>query len=482
MGLRTFVVVVGSLLVVVSQLGVPGLAATELAPQSPSSEIDNLCEVAAPNEILAEPEALLAEPDTAVAESETAVPASFLPDPPLFSLLEKQPDEQDGSVVLFAQELAPTAVPSPGTLVASLPTAADPSQEVMPPPAAPVTPRYKVDDNNDVRRFLDQFQTGYRRAVIERWLVRAGRYLPMLLDVFKQKGLPEELVFTAMIESGFDPLAASRAGAKGLWQFMAPTARRYGLRVDTWLDERLDPEKSTLAAARHFLDLYAVFGSWNLVQAAYNAGERTVLEAIRAMGTSDFWALTRGRWLKDETKNFIPAIQAATMIAREPQRYGFTVTPAEPLAYELVSVPGSTGLKQLASASRLDVETLERLNPELRLKQTPPGGPYSLKVPVGSSALLREGLNHEPAIHSTSPAPHHYSGTGASLPAPRSPMPTVHTVKRQETVSVIAQRYGVSVTDIIRWNGLGDAARIRPGDKLRVASAGGRVETTSRSQ
>ena len=100
-----------------------------------------------------------------------------------------------------------------------------------------------------VRRFLDRFQTGDRRAVVERWLVRAGRYLPMVLDVFKQKGLPEDLVFTAMIESGFDPLAASRAGARGIWQFMAPTARRYGLRVDRWLDERLDPEKSTAAAA-----------------------------------------------------------------------------------------------------------------------------------------------------------------------------------------------------------------------------------------
>jgi membrane-bound lytic murein transglycosylase D len=236
-----------------------------------------------------------------------------------------------------------------------------------------------------------------------------------------------------------------------------------------------------LAAARHLLDLYAVFGSWNLAQAAYNAGERTVLEAIRAMGTSDFWALARGRWLKDETKNYVPAIKAATLIAREPERYGFTVTPAEPLAYELVSVPGSTALKALASACRVDVETLERLNPELRLKQTPPGGSYSLKVPIGSAALLRAALDREPGLAAGS-TPHTYGARAAAHPpATRSASTLLHTVKRQETVSTIAKQYGVSVTDIIRWNGLGDGARIRPGDKLRVAS-GKREETASRVQ
>src|SRR5499426_3617971 len=208
------------------------------------------------------------------------------------------------------------------------------------------SPAYRVHDNQHVRFFLDRFQTGYRRAIVESRLVRAGRYLPMILDVFRQKGLPDELVFTAMIESGFNPMAVSRAGAKGLWQFMAPTARRYGLRIDEWLDERLDPEKSTIAAARHLLDLYAVFGSWNLVQAAYNAGEMKVLQAIRAMGSSDFWTLRRGAVLQDETKNFIPAIHAATLIAREPERYGFVVTPASPLQYEVVVVPGSTSLRQ----------------------------------------------------------------------------------------------------------------------------------------
>ena len=246
-----------------------------------------------------------------------------------------------------------------------------------------------------MRQFVDQFQTGYRRAVVEKWLTRLGEYLPMILDVFRQKGLPDELVFTAMIESGFNPVAVSRAGAKGLWQFMAPTARRYGLRIDEWLDERLDPEKSTMAAARHLLDLYAVFGSWNLVQAAYNAGEMRVLQAIRAMGTSDFWTLRSGQVLPDETKNFIPAIQAATLIAREPERYGFVFTPTEPLSYEVVMAPRATSLKRLADRSDIPIDVFERLNPELKLKQTPPDGPYPLKVPVGVPKLVRAALERE---------------------------------------------------------------------------------------
>ena len=443
-------VLVGSLalpLMVVGQLGVSSAAATEPPSVPLSEDVVSLCGREGTNEIL--------EPEVVGACSTAADLARIVP--PV-----KQPEATDSSTAATVFE--PGFV-FPRIAVAPLPV----PKEIIPLTApTPAIPPYKVEDNHDVRRFLDQFQTGYRRAVVERWLVRAGRYLPMVLDVFKQKGLPEELVFTAMIESGFDPLAASRAGAKGLWQFMAPTARRYGLRVDNWLDERLDPEKSTVAAARHFLDLYAVFGSWNLAQAAYNAGERTVVEAIKAMGTSDFWALARGRWLADETKNFVPAIQAATIIAREPERYGFMVTPAPPLMYDLVSVPRSTNLKQLAARSGLDLDALERLNPELRLKQTPPDGSYQLKVPVGGAQLVRMAIDHDSG-------PHH--SRAPSQGTVQGSKPTTHVVKKQETLGGIAKRYGVASADIIRWNGLDGSGRIRPGDRLRVASIDRRVET-----
>jgi membrane-bound lytic murein transglycosylase D len=447
-------VLYAALLILIGQLGSSSAAATEVSP--PSETLEVLCsEDRMPG---------LLEPEAAAACFEAAHPVKHLANGEGFAALAQTTASGAPDLTAFGPEPAPIAL---------RPTAAGAGSArggTATPPATSA-PSYPVEDNHYVRRFLDQYQTGYRRAIVEKWLVRAGRYLPMVLNVFKQKGLPEELVFTAMIESGFDPLAVSRAGAKGLWQFMAPTARRYGLRVDRWMDERLDPEKSTVAAARHFIDLYAVFGSWNLAQAAYNAGERTVLDAIKAMGTSDFWTLARGRWLADETKNFIPAIKAATLIAREPERYGFMVTPAPPLIYDVVSVPRSTSLRLLASASGLDLASLERLNPELRLKQTPPDGTYSLKVPVGGAAAVRAALERQTATR----APGSASRTaGKDVPAPQgSPgtRPAIHVVKWQETVSLIAKRYRVSVADLIRWNGLDEAARIRVGDRLRVAAA-----------
>ncbi|MGH7383611.1 MAG: transglycosylase SLT domain-containing protein [Candidatus Rokuibacteriota bacterium] len=360
---------------------------------------------------------------------------------------------------------------------------AEPPQEPAAPVSSAASPAlspkqvssYQIDQNDHVLRFLEQFQTGYRRAVVERWLARSGRYLPMILDVFRQKGLPEELVFTAMIESGFNPVAVSHAGAKGMWQFMAPTARRYGLRVDRWLDERLDPEKSTVAAANYLSDLYKMFGSWELVQAAYNAGEMRVLRAIQGTGTRDFWTLTRSRLLRDETKNFVPAIHAAVLIGQEPEQYGFTVKPEEPLSYEQIRVPKATSLKHVAALSGIPLEELVRLNSELRRKQTPPDSPYHLKVPRGSAPALQAGLDREAAARksvSASRADRSKKRKVAERPTPKG----VHVVQPRDTIGAIAKRYGVSIQQISRWNDLDRGARIFPGDRLRVAAAGRRTD------
>jgi soluble lytic murein transglycosylase-like protein len=284
-----------------------------------------------------------------------------------------------------------TTLPQPEATAPTAPTATE--------PAAQAAANDRAQPNDRVRYFLDQFQTGDRRAVVERWLTRSGRYLPMILEVFKQTGLPEELAFTAMIESGFDPIAVSCAGAKGLWQFMAPTARRYGLRVDRWLDERLDPEKSTMAAAHYLRDLHTVFGSWELAQAAYNAGAMKVERAIRGAGTRDFWTLSRSRWLRDETKDYVPQIHAATLIGQEPERYGFAVTPEQPLHYEQIAVPRATTLRRIAALAGIPLKDLERLNSALRQKQTPPESSYQLKVPLGSARALRAGLQREVTAH-----------------------------------------------------------------------------------
>ena len=321
------------------------------------------------------------------------------------------------------------------------------------PQAAP--PALLIRDNAEVRRFLEEYQTGYRRALVERWLGRSGRYAEMIQGVLRSKGLPEDLMFTAMIESGFNPVAVSRAGAKGLWQFMAPTARRYGLRVDRWVDERFDPEKSTVAAASYLRDLHAMFGSWELAKAAYNAGEMKVIRAMKALKTRDFWELTRGSVLREETKNFVPAIQAATLIGREPERYGFVAAFAEPLAYEQAPVPAVTTLKHVAALSRVSADELEELNPELRLKQTPPGGAYLLKFPSGGAQRFIEARLRERALAS-------HGRPGVS---------DVHVVKPRETMRGIARRYGLSAAELARRNDLNEAARIRPGDRLRIAAA-----------
>jgi membrane-bound lytic murein transglycosylase D len=332
----------------------------------------------------------------------------------------------------------------------------------------------------EVKYFIDRF-SGVRKDVVELWLIRSGRYTSMIHNILGQAGLPEDLIFTAMIESGFNPLAVSRAGAKGLWQFMAATAKRYGLRVDRWLDERLDPEKSTWAAAAYLRDLYAMFGSWHLVQAAYNGGEMRVTRAIQALRTSDFWQLhQKSPILANESKNFVAAIQAASVIGRDPDRYGFSITPDTPIRYENVQVPAATSLRSLALATGVPERDFQELNPALRLNQTPPGGAYALRVPPGATprveAALARGVApaREPVVArevsakstKTVSAKARTAKTGKAVSAAPS---RIHVVKPKETLQVIARRYGVSSEELQRWNGL-DTARIQPGDRLRVTA------------
>lgn len=372
-------------------------------------------------------------------------------------------------------------------------------------------PPYPVELNPQVQRFLDLFQSEDKRGVIERWLHKSGRYLGMIRDVFRQKRLPEDLAYTAMIESGFNPLAVSRAGAKGLWQFTGSTGRRYGLKIDRWVDERLDPLKSSLAAADHLKDLFTQFGSWFLAQAAYNAGEVRVARAMQSSGSDDFWTIARGRLLREETKRFVPAIQAATLIAREPERYGFDVAPALPQPFEVAVVPFSLELGVIAAMGEIPPQALRELNPELLRDATPPGGSYSLKVPEGSGDRLRERLERLSAsdemrwtVHRVQRgeslqnlarayriAPrrvleiNRLSGSalrpGTEVVVPvlpavrprRDPGESVHVVRAGETLSEIARWHRVTLDQILRWNGLTRSTRIYPGDRLRVTESPG---------
>jgi membrane-bound lytic murein transglycosylase D len=317
---------------------------------------------------------------------------------------------------------------------------------------------YPLVMNEQVRFFVDRF-TGERREVVEQWMGRAGRYLGMIRHVLRRNGLPEDLAFTAMIESGFNPLAVSRAGAKGLWQFMAQTARRYGLRVDHWVDERLDPEKATGAAAAYFRDLHGIFGSWTLAQAAYNAGEMKVIRALRTTGAKDFWPLTGTVHLARETKDFVPQIQAAVLIGRDPERYGFEVKDFEPSAMDRLAVPPSTDLRALAHAAGMPSDALRTLNPVLVRGVTPPDAPYDVKVPTERRKEIMTALAppRRTMLAQT-------SGTTRASGASK-----VHVVRPRETINSIAKRYGVSAGEVLRMNSLEKHDSIRPGDRLRIA-------------
>jgi len=331
---------------------------------------------------------------------------------------------------------------------------------------------YPVALNSQVQYFLDRF-TGNRREVVNLWVGRAGRYLGMIRDVLKRRGMPEELAYTAMIESGYNPKAVSRVGAKGMWQFMASTARRYGLRVDQWIDERLDPEKSTVAAASYLRDLHAMFGSWALAQAAYNAGEVKVSRAIRLTGSSDFWTLAQTNHLRRETKDFVPQIHAATLIGQDPSRYGFEFTEPEPLAVDSIVVPASTDLRRLSARAGVSLETLRALNPVLVRPVTPPGTSWTLIIPVGSRPGVQAALAPRPPATKPARTVVARAATAQSVARPDS----VHVVRPRDTVTSIAKRYGVTVGDVMRWNHLEHETPIRPGDRLRVAEVRPSVES-----
>ncbi len=324
-----------------------------------------------------------------------AIPQPPEPPPLPAGVLLESPSEAEADPATGTGAAAQDPGPA-GPLTFDDPIFQDPRAEVTLslPPGIPV-PSYPIMINRSVEALIDHF-TARERERFGLWLARSGRYLGMIQRVFRERGLPEELAYTAMIESGFSPVAVSRVGAKGLWQFMEATARRYGLVVNRWVDERLDPVKSTIAAAQYLGDLYGMFGHWFLAQAAYNAGEARVGRAIQRAKTSDFWALTRTRHLPDETKRFVPQILAATVITRAPGRYGFDVTLDSPLAYDEVTVKRALDFESVATLAEVGVEQVRELNPALRGGVTPPVGGYVLRLPLGAGARLESALQNPP--------------------------------------------------------------------------------------
>ncbi|PYM62574.1 MAG: lytic transglycosylase [Candidatus Rokuibacteriota bacterium] len=333
-----------------------------------------------------------------------------------------------------ASDAEPGSLPDSLARELSGPLFEDPRAErtISLPPGIPV-PDYPLIITPSVETLIQIF-TARDRERFGRWIARSGRYLDMIQRIFRARGLPEELAYTAMIESGFSPYAVSRVGAKGMWQFMEGTARRYGLTVNRWVDERLDPVRATVAAAQYLGDLYDMFGHWFLAQAAYNAGEARIAKAIQRTGTSDFWALTRTPHLPDETKLFVPQILAATVITREPARFGFDVDPAPALAYEDVPVARSLDLETVARLAGVAEERVRELNPSLVARVTPPTGEYTLRLPEGTGARFTAALEATPSGELT--------------------VWGLHRVGRSQTLAEIARLYRISPQRLTEVNHL----------------------------
>ncbi|MDT8440350.1 MAG: LysM peptidoglycan-binding domain-containing protein [Desulfuromonadales bacterium] len=309
---------------------------------------------------------------------------------------------------------------------------------------------FPIVENDKVRYFVDYF-TGKGRKTFKLWLERSTRYLPMMQEIFAEHGLPLDLAYLAMVESGFNDKAYSWAHAVGPWQFIESTGKRYGLQNDWWHDERRDPVKSTVAAARFLSDLYRQFdGDWYLAVPAYNAGPGKIRTAIRKYNSRDFWVLSKGSYLQKETKNYLPKLLAALLIAKQPAAYGFDdLVYHPPLEYDTASLPASTDLDVIARLVDADYEQLKRLNPELKRWCTPPGKQdYAFRLPPGSAALFAEQY--------------------AALPAEKRANFVRHKVKSGDTLLGLAKRYGVQVSDIKRLNGIHNPKALRIGTNLIV--------------
>lgn len=318
--------------------------------------------------------------------------------------------------------------------------------------------------NERVVHWID-FWTGRARGSFGRYLKRSGRFMEMMRGTLREKGMPEDLVYIALIESGFRNDARSHAAAVGTWQFIRSTGKMYGLKIGEWIDERQNPELAVEAAANYFADLYEEFGDWYLAMAAYNGGPGRVKQAMRRYKSSDFWELTDdGRNVfRNETKNYVPKYIAATILAKNPERFGFkNIQYDAPLISEQVVVHGQTDLEIIAKAAQVPEKVLRDHNPELRAESTPPGK-YTVHLPAGRAYVASKNFKKVAGKHG-----------GRTVK---------YRVRSGDTLSHIASRYGVTVSKLKSANGL-RSSRIGRGKMLRIPGtrmAGSKMEVVGSS-
>lgn len=325
-----------------------------------------------------------------------------------------------------------------------------------------------LEVNKNVLQWIDYFQ-GRGRPHMERYLQRSTRYMPIMKKILKDNGLPEDLIYIALIESGFSSTAHSSASAVGYWQFIKGTGKRYNLAIDSYVDDRRDFVKSTQAAADYFKGLYNLFGAWYLAIASYNVGENRVKNLVMKNHTRDFWKLARENRLPDETSNYVPKFLAARLIAKDPEKYGFTdIEYMPPLAFAEVQFNTSIDIRKLATAMSLDYDDLRDLNPSYKRGVAfQKGGKLTLRVPVGMETQAVAAADTATAgDRKVYVADEDYS---------------YYRVRRGDSIATIARKFGTSQSQIRSLNHLSRGARLIAGRRLRVPGEqiGGMAEGSS---
>jgi len=305
-----------------------------------------------------------------------------------------------------------------------------------------------------VAGYISYFSTR-GRGTLERALARSGQYDEMIRRVLKEEGVPQDLIYLAQAESGFHPLALSRAGARGMWQFMASRATGYGLERDWWVDDRQDPEKSTRAAARHLRDLYNEFGDWYLAMAAYNSGPGTVQNAVKRTGYADYWQLYKRNVLPKETRNYVPIILAVTIMAKNPAQYGLDkVVTDKPVPHDTVKIDYPVDLRLVAECVDVSASTLQDLNPSLLRLTTPKDREFELHLPAGTKDRYLTSI--------------------AAIPPDMRVWWRYHKVAPGDTLSSVARAFHTSPRAIVQANNLDGDESLRAESELIIPVAPGK--------
>ena len=310
--------------------------------------------------------------------------------------------------------------------------------------------------NKQVDQFITYFTTAKGRKQFSIWMKRYMEYKDLIIPILKQHKMPEELMILAMIESGLNPKAYSRANASGMWQFIYSTGKNYGLKRDWYVDERRDPVKATHAACEYLKDLNEQFDNWYLALAAYNCGAGRISRASKLHQTYDFWQMHS---LPRESRNYIPYYLAAAIIAKDPDQYGFNIPESKPFSYEEVVLENSADLAVLSRVAGIKVKTLRKYNPELRQSATPADSPYLLKLPKGKKEQFLARWNSIPESERF------------------APQFIVHRVRYGESLWTISKKYGASIHDIAAVNKIRNRHKIKVGNKLKVPLKGGVLRT-----